>query len=259
MHAFKTPPLYNIPPLSTLTRLGTTYLNKWCRRLRDGAWEEWKQYTPEQPVEPQQSASTCLWLVRQKQPAAPYHWLLVAASEEGGIGDIYQVKGDAVYMHYTHAKKIDVFTSDSYHDSYNLVTLNGNGKRWVEYCANSQPPPSAQNAATIHENCQGWIMRVLELLEAQGVIRAGTTANRDYDGRVINITMASKTSTRITREGLTELGDHAAIVEDVKHLASYSWIEAPTPTIAVPGAPPRWSPPVVSKRLRKDSGLVYIS
>ncbi|KAJ5409392.1 uncharacterized protein N7487_003751 [Penicillium crustosum] len=28
-----------------------------------------------------------------------------------------------------------------------------------------------------------------------------------------------------------------AIITDVKHLASYNWIEAPEPTIAVPGSP----------------------
>lgn len=45
----------------------------------------------------------------------------------------------------------------------------------------------------------------------------------------------------------------------MKPLASYSWIEAPAPTIAVPGIPPRWSPPRISRKLPKDSGLVYIA
>ena len=35
-------------------------------------------------------------------------------------------------------------------------------------------------------------------------------------------------------------------------------IEAPTPTIAVPGSPPLWSPPRVPRQLKKDSGLIYI-
>ncbi|KAG0652251.1 hypothetical protein D0Z07_0976 [Hyphodiscus hymeniophilus] len=50
-----------------------------------------------------------------------------------------------------------------------------------------------------------------------------------------------------------------ASITNVEHLSSYNWIEAPTPTIAVPGCPPSWSPPKVSKRLNKDSGLVYIA
>ncbi|KAI1193172.1 geranylgeranyl pyrophosphate synthetase [Nemania serpens] len=71
--------------------------------------------------------------------------------------------------------------------------------------------------------------------------------------------MAPKTSVRISREDLKEGDGSAAIIESVKHLASYSWIEAKTPTIAVPGVPPQWSPPVAPTRLRKDSGLVYIA
>ncbi|RAH75044.1 uncharacterized protein BO66DRAFT_364432 [Aspergillus aculeatinus CBS 121060] len=35
----------------------------------------------------------------------------------------------------------------------------------------------------------------------------------------------------------------AATISNVHHLASYNWIEAPEPTIAVPGCPNRWTPP----------------
>ncbi len=41
-------------------------------------------------------------------------------------------------------------------------------------------------------------------------------------------------------------------------LASY-WIEAPTPTIAVPGSPPLWSAPRAPRQLKKASGLIYIA
>ncbi|KAI1189033.1 geranylgeranyl pyrophosphate synthetase [Nemania serpens] len=71
--------------------------------------------------------------------------------------------------------------------------------------------------------------------------------------------MASKNPVRISREELKEGDGSAAIIESVKHLASYSWIEAKTPTIAVPGVPPRWSPPAVPTKLQKDSGLIYIA
>lgn len=49
-----------------------------------------------------------------------------------------------------------------------------------------------------------------------------------------------------------------AFITDVKHLASYNWIEKPTPTIAVPGVPHLWSAPQGPQRLEKDSGLIYI-
>lgn len=50
-----------------------------------------------------------------------------------------------------------------------------------------------------------------------------------------------------------------ASITDVKHLASYNWIERPTPTIAVPGVPSLWSAPKGPQRLKKDSGLIYIA
>lgn len=45
----------------------------------------------------------------------------------------------------------------------------------------------------------------------------------------------------------------------MKHLASYNWIEASTPTIAVPGSPAKWSPPSGPRQVRRDRGLVYVS
>ncbi|KAI1641087.1 hypothetical protein F4809DRAFT_658924 [Biscogniauxia mediterranea] len=71
--------------------------------------------------------------------------------------------------------------------------------------------------------------------------------------------MASETMVTISRQSLQPTSNSSATITDVKHLASYSWIEAPTPTIAVPGVPPRWSPPKHTRTLPKDSGLVYIA
>ncbi|KAF4765753.1 hypothetical protein HAV15_003268 [Penicillium sp. str.  len=63
----------------------------------------------------------------------------------------------------------------------------------------------------------------------------------------------------ISRLGLESFAPAEAIITDVKHLASYNWIEAPTPTIAVPGSPAKWSAPPGRRQVKKDSGLVYIS
>jgi hypothetical protein len=51
----------------------------------------------------------------------------------------------------------------------------------------------------------------------------------------------------------------SAVITNVKHLSSYNWIEAPTPTIVVPGCPALWSPPDAPHQLKRDSGLVYIA
>ena len=72
--------------------------------------------------------------------------------------------------------------------------------------------------------------------------------------------MASTTIAEISRLDLQDLSTPAvASITDVKHLSSYNWIEAPTPSIAVPGSPPLWSPPRVPRQLKKDSGLIYIA
>ncbi|PVH92513.1 hypothetical protein DM02DRAFT_635284 [Periconia macrospinosa] len=56
-------------------------------------------------------------------------------------------------------------------------------------------------------------------------------------------------------------GSETSSIREVKHLASYNWIEAPqeTPTIAVPGSPNLWTPPNGPTALRKDNGWVYIN
>ncbi len=74
--------------------------------------------------------------------------------------------------------------------------------------------------------------------------------------------MASFTESEFSRMDLDQLETpKRASITNVKHLSSYNWIEAPaaTPTIAVPGSPPLWSAPQISRRLKPDSGLAYIA
>lgn len=70
---------------------------------------------------------------------------------------------------------------------------------------------------------------------------------------------ASEEIIEISRRGLVSSAAKEAVISDVKHLASYNWVEASTPTIAVPGSPARWAAPQGSRRVNKDSGLVYIA
>ncbi|KAK2752508.1 hypothetical protein FQN54_008101 [Arachnomyces sp. PD_36] len=70
---------------------------------------------------------------------------------------------------------------------------------------------------------------------------------------------ASEELVEISRLGLESFTPADAIITDVKHLASYNWIEASTPTIAVAGSPAQWSAPQGPRHVKKDSGLVYIA
>ncbi|KIY64784.1 hypothetical protein CYLTODRAFT_357962 [Cylindrobasidium torrendii FP15055 ss-10] len=53
-------------------------------------------------------------------------------------------------------------------------------------------------------------------------------------------------------------GAEAATVSDVVPVASYSWIEGQTPTIAVPSSPPIWKSSTSPSRVPQDRGLTYI-
>lgn len=70
--------------------------------------------------------------------------------------------------------------------------------------------------------------------------------------------MASGIKVIISHSDLEDLGQSAQVTH-VRHLSSYSWIEASTPTILVPGVPPLWNPPRGPQKLEKDSGFVYIA
>ncbi|KAG6053484.1 hypothetical protein E4U17_004653 [Claviceps sp. LM77 group G4] len=64
----------------------------------------------------------------------------------------------------------------------------------------------------------------------------------------------------ILRSDLQHLNTYGiARITNVKSVSSYTWIDTPTPTIAVPGCPPLWSPPIIDHRLPKDTGLYYIA
>ena len=72
--------------------------------------------------------------------------------------------------------------------------------------------------------------------------------------------MVSAALAEISRQDLRALSMPAlASITDLKHLSSYNWIEAPTPTIAVPGSPAVWSPLTTPRKLDRDSGLRYIA
>ncbi|KIH86555.1 hypothetical protein SPBR_08495 [Sporothrix brasiliensis 5110] len=70
----------------------------------------------------------------------------------------------------------------------------------------------------------------------------------------------SSTIAEITSSDLEALHPPAtAKITNVKHLASYSWIEAGQPTIAVPGSPALWTAPQGSRKVKKDTGFYYIA
>ncbi|KAL4732038.1 hypothetical protein ACLX1H_001043 [Fusarium chlamydosporum] len=58
---------------------------------------------------------------------------------------------------------------------------------------------------------------------------------------------------------LTSHVPDTAVIRNARHLSSYSWLDRPSATIAVPGSPPLWTGLKSRKKLKKDSGLFYIN
>ncbi|KAI1116872.1 hypothetical protein F5Y14DRAFT_405601 [Nemania sp. NC0429] len=134
----------------------------------------------------QQANKKHLFLVRQHQSAGqPMHWSLAVAPENGGTGDIYQVKGDAVYMCYQRTLSIDIFASSSYADCHRLCALDAAGQSSVARVASQVRPPRAASQAEAQVNCQDWAVQVIRRLEDLHVVPPGSAAKcaswYDYD------------------------------------------------------------------------------
>jgi hypothetical protein len=73
-------------------------------------------------------------------------------------------------MHYAHDANADTRASPSYLNGYQITTLDKDGAHWVGYYANNVAPPQAADRASVTENCQGWVVRVLRELQAKNVV-----------------------------------------------------------------------------------------
>lgn len=144
----------------------TTFRGKqWKRREGTTEWKELDSPPPTglPPME--------LKLVRQEQvDGEPYHWQLFLAPE-GQPGTAFQVRGDAVAMHYAHAENTNVLSSQSYKDSYIIARPTEQQAERIRYWATHETPPSAPTQAAVTENCQAWTIRVMRRLVAEGIVQ----------------------------------------------------------------------------------------
>lgn len=93
-----------------------------------------------------------LKLVRQEQiTGEPYHWSLFLA-REGQPGVVFQVKGDAVAMHYAHDNNTNILYSQSYKDSYIIARPTEHQAARVRYWATHEAAPRAPNQAAVSED-----------------------------------------------------------------------------------------------------------
>ncbi|KAL1868423.1 hypothetical protein VTK73DRAFT_3689 [Phialemonium thermophilum] len=115
-----------------------------------------------------------LYLAMENQAEGePKHWSLTACNGFDGEtrGYVWQVTGDALMMHQQHFVADDVLTSSSLERFVVLQeNLTQDQVAIVDRIARSEPPPSAPDARSITENCQGWTVRVLRRLQAEGIV-----------------------------------------------------------------------------------------
>lgn len=138
---------------------------QWKRRV---GTTEWKRADSPPPTG---SSPMELKLVRQEQTTGePYHWSLFLA-REGQPGVVFQVKGDAVAMHHAHANNTNVLSSQSYKDSYIIARPTEHQAARVRYWATHEAAPIAPTQAAVRENCQGWTIRVIRRLVAEGIVQ----------------------------------------------------------------------------------------
>ncbi|KAL8815867.1 MAG: hypothetical protein Q9223_005041 [Gallowayella weberi] len=65
--------------------------------------------------------------------------------------------------------------------------------------------------------------------------------------------------TRISRpKGIKNKDECQRTIVNVSPIASYNWLDVPSPTILVPGSPPIWSPPSNPRAIAPDEGFSYI-
>ncbi|PYI29850.1 hypothetical protein BP00DRAFT_347763 [Aspergillus indologenus CBS 114.80] len=138
------------------------------RRKGTQQWIESKQETSSMPLG--QSEALYLSLVHHKQgPGEPLHWSLFVA-RENQPGSVYQVKGDAEYMIYHPTHLVDITTSASFLNLYQLAVVTEQQAMVVKQVADSELPPRAPNRQSVRENCQGWTVRVIAKLVERGIV-----------------------------------------------------------------------------------------
>lgn len=140
--------------------------------IRKRGAQQWHEYEPDRDTKPPETPLLYLSLVHEQQgDGEPFHWsLFVARENEPGI--VYQVKGDAECMAYQPMSSTNITNSESFFNIYNLATVDEYQAVVVKQVAESEPPPKAENRASVTENCQGWAVRVITKLVERGIVPA---------------------------------------------------------------------------------------
>ena len=163
-------------------RLGREYVeysdgSHWSRKVDRKTGEPCSEWTVVEapPTEEAKPPTRHLSVVIQLQTRdEPKHWSLFSHypdSTGAGKGHVWQVKGDAEFMHPQHATNVDILKSASFYWHQVLNTdLSDTQFATVDHIAKEEPAPRAESRAAVTENCQGWVIRVLRRLVEEGIV-----------------------------------------------------------------------------------------
>ncbi|KAK4141960.1 uncharacterized protein C8A04DRAFT_13685 [Dichotomopilus funicola] len=105
----------------------------------------------------------------------PKHWSLfshIPNARGTGPGQVWQVTGDAEFMHFEHAEGVDWMESPDF--AWHQVLsqdLDDAQLLRVDEIARAEKPPSAPNRAAVVEHCQGWTVRVVRRLVEEKIVK----------------------------------------------------------------------------------------
>lgn len=159
--------------------------SQWTRRrVTDEIKGEHKWARVEVLEEKTEPERRYLVVVAENQaPGEPKHWSLFTykfqpRDQDTAPGRVWQVTGDAEFMHFETREHDDLLNSASL-SWYEVVNadLSDMEIAVVDKAVREETPPSAPSRAAVTENCQGWTMRVLMRLAASGVVKAEVFAS----------------------------------------------------------------------------------
>ncbi|PYI01574.1 hypothetical protein BO78DRAFT_378769 [Aspergillus sclerotiicarbonarius CBS 121057] len=169
----------NPTKITTLLHRELTTINNQDYYRKKGTLE-WIPYHPDPPPPSSLHATSehennpepiYLSLIREAQgPGEPHHWALFV-SPENKPGYVFQVKGDAEFMSYEPSVgRVGLGVFEGSVQVFVLGSLEEGGVEVVRRVAEGEEPPRARCRKEVRENCQGWVVRVLERLVGLGVL-----------------------------------------------------------------------------------------
>ncbi|EGX87995.1 hypothetical protein CCM_09131 [Cordyceps militaris CM01] len=146
----------------------------WTRRVHPTTGAPLTPWTPVEPVLPPSSSPLVLSLITENQSDSEVrHWSLFCHRPPGSPrGRAWQVTGDAEFMVCNHEHDADKLGGDAFASCQVLNDdLSAAQLARVEHVVAAEPPPRAPNRSAVTENCQGWVVRVLKRLAAEGIVQ----------------------------------------------------------------------------------------